>query len=129
MSELYKVVQFDAIAQFDEAANKIHWHLCDNYQQPNAAAQLPKDETLAWWVYQHQQTLVISSVERETRFPRMMECLRGYGVQSVCALPLSTAHRRLGSLLIASELPNAYSEEEAFFRRLPIKSRWRRTTR
>src|SRR6266853_6871395 len=115
VSELSKVVQFDAIAQFDEAASKIHWHLCDNYQKPNAAAQLPKEETLAWWVYQHQQTLVISSVERETRFPRMMECLRGYGVQSVCALPLSTAHRRLGSLLIASELPDAYSEEEVRF--------------
>ena len=115
VSELNKVVQFDAIAQFDEAANKIHWHLCDSYQQPSAAAQLPKEETLAWWVYDHQQTLVISSVERETRFPRMMECLREYGVQSVCALPLSTAHRRLGSLLIASERPNAYSEEQVRF--------------
>src|SRR6266853_6549843 len=120
VSELSKVVQFDAIAQFDEAASKIHWHLCDNYQKPNAAAQLPKEETLAWWVYQHQQTLVISSVERETRFPRMMECLRGYGVQSVCALPLSTAHRRLGSLLIASELPDAYSEEEVRFLSLVV---------
>jgi len=115
VSELCKVVQFDAIAQFDEAANKIDWHLCDRCPNSCSAAELPKEETLAWWVYQHQQSLVIPFVEREIRFPRMMEILRGYGVQSVCALPLSTAHHRLGSLVIASKRPNAYSEEEVRF--------------
>jgi formate hydrogenlyase transcriptional activator len=115
VSELCKVVQFDAIAQFDEAANKIDWHLGDRCRHSDGAAELPKEETLAWWVYQHQQALVTGSVDRETRLPRMMERLREYGIQSVCALPLSTAHRRLGSLLIASELPNAYSAEEVRF--------------
>jgi formate hydrogenlyase transcriptional activator len=115
VSELCKVVQFDAIAQFDEAANKIHWHLSERYRHSDAASEIPKEETLAWWVYQQQQTLVIPVVEQETRFPRMMACLREYGVQAVCALPLSTAHRRLGSLLVASEQPNAYSEEEVRF--------------
>ena len=115
VSELCKVVQFDAIAQFDEASNKIDWHLGDRCRRPDGCPELPKEETLAWWVYQHQQSLVIPFVDREPRFPRMMERLREYGVQSVCALPLSTAHRRLGSLLIASELPNSYSEEEVRF--------------
>ena len=73
--ELGKVVQFDAICQFDEAANKIYWHLGDRCRPSAGAAELPKEETLAWWVYRHQQTLVIPSVREETRFPRMMERL------------------------------------------------------
>jgi formate hydrogenlyase transcriptional activator len=113
--ELSNVVQFDAIAQFDEASNKIHWHLGERCRQSTACAELPKEETLAWWVYQHQQTLVIPSVDREIRFPGMMERLRQTGIQSVVTLPLSTAHRRLGSLVIASEFPDAYSQEEVSF--------------
>src|SRR6266566_8327074 len=55
--ELCRVVQFDAIAQYDEGANKVHWHLgwrC----RPHAATprvELPKEETLAWWVHHHQE--------------------------------------------------------------------------
>src|SRR5713226_149520 len=120
VGELCKVVPFDAIAQFDEASNKIDWHLGDRCRHTGVAAELPKEETLAWWVHQHQQTLVIPFVDREIRFPRMMERLREYGIQSVCALPLSTAHRRLGSLLIASERPNAYSEDEVRFLSLVV---------
>src|SRR5207245_93502 len=37
------------------------------------------------------------------------------GLQSVCAFPLSTAHRQLGSLVIASVYRNAYSREEVRF--------------
>src|SRR6266853_6785716 len=73
VTELCKVVQFDAIAQFDEASNKIDWHLGARCHHPDATAELPKEETLAWWVHQHQQTLVIPFVDREIRFPRMME--------------------------------------------------------
>jgi formate hydrogenlyase transcriptional activator len=115
VSELCKVVRFDAIAQFDEASNKIDWHLCDSCRHPDGCADLPKDETVAWWVYQHQQSLVIPFVDQELRFPRMMERFREYGIRSLCALPLSTAHRRLGSLVIASGLPDAYSDEEVRF--------------
>src|SRR5258708_20688104 len=53
VTELCKVVQFDAIAQFDEAASKIHWHLCDKYQHPNAASPIPTDKPLACWAIQH----------------------------------------------------------------------------
>src|SRR5580704_8682498 len=55
-SELCRVVQFDAIAQYDEMANKLHWHVSEACNQsPGARAAVAKEETLAWWVYQHQQ--------------------------------------------------------------------------
>jgi formate hydrogenlyase transcriptional activator len=67
------------------------------------------------WVYQHQEPLVIPSVEHETRFPQMTEQLRKYGIQSACALPLTTVLRRVGILALGSEHPSAYSDDEVCF--------------
>jgi formate hydrogenlyase transcriptional activator len=115
-SELCRVVQFDAIAQYDDAANKVHWHVSEacGASSPNRPP-IPKEETLAWWVYQHQKPVLIRRADIDVRFPAMMTHLRFYGMQSVCALPLSTAHRQLGSLLIASQKPDAYSDDEMGF--------------
>ncbi len=114
--ELQQVVQFDGIAQFDEAANKINWHFCQQCEEPSIPpAAVPKEESIAWWVYQHQCALVVPDMREETRFPLTTQCLSEAGLRSVCALPLSTAHRRIGTLAIASRKRNAYSEEEVRF--------------
>jgi formate hydrogenlyase transcriptional activator len=114
--ELRQVVPFDGIAQFDEAANKVNWHFCEPHERPRVSpSDVPKDESIAWWVYEHQRPLVITDVRGEARFPLSMQCLAETGLRSVCALPLSTAHRRLGSLAIASRQRNAYSEDEVRF--------------
>jgi formate hydrogenlyase transcriptional activator len=117
-SELCSVVQFDAIAQYDEAANKVHWHVSEACHPSSATRAISKEETLAWWVYQHQQPVLIRRTETDVRFPAMMVQLRSHGMQSICALPLSTAHRQLGSLLIASQRPDAWSEDEMGFFKL-----------
>ncbi|HEY3837230.1 MAG TPA: sigma 54-interacting transcriptional regulator [Bryobacteraceae bacterium] len=115
--ELCRVVQFDAIAQFDESANKVRWHHGSRCNQPAAKPRIevPKEHTLAWWVHHQQQPVLVSRVDRETRFPQVMAELLTYGIQSVCAVPLNTAHRKLGSLVIASERPEVYSQEEMGF--------------
>jgi formate hydrogenlyase transcriptional activator len=115
-SELLRVVQFDAIAQYDEAANKVHWHVNEACCASSAnRAAIRKEETLAWWVYQHQHPVLIRRADSDVRFPAMMVQLRSYGMQSICALPLSTAHRQLGSLLIATQKPDAYSDDDMGF--------------
>ncbi len=118
-TELHKVVQFDGIGvvQYDTAGNKVKWHLGVKCPQSEGSQypELPPEETITWWVYQNQQPFVTGSTERETRFPRMMEQLRGYCVQSACVLPLTTAHRRLGCLIVGSGQPDAYSDEEVHF--------------
>ena len=73
---------------------------------------LATEETLAWWVHQHQEIVVVPDLQLETRFPKTMERLRARGMRSLCALPLSTTHRRLGSLIVASKLVDAYSADE-----------------
>jgi formate hydrogenlyase transcriptional activator len=70
------------------------------------------------WVWQHQQPLVLSDLERETRFPRATQALREYGLGSFCSLPLSTAHRRLGTLTMGRAERGAYSPSEVAFAQL-----------
>ncbi len=118
-TELHRVMQFDGIviAQYDEACNEILWKACElcNQQGEIQPPDMPADETLTKWVYQRQEPLVIPSLEKETRFPRMIEFLRGMGFQSICALPLTTVHRRIGSIAVASKRTDAYCEEEVRF--------------
>ena len=88
------------------------------YGEPGVPLQvppLPKEETITWWVYQHQQPLIISSLDAETRFPVVVEMLKTRGVRSVCALPLTALHRRLGALTLGSTETDAYSWEEVNF--------------
>jgi len=79
------------------------------------APRFAPEETFSWWVYQHQQPLIIPSLDAETRFPAVAEMLKSHGVRSVCVLPLTTVHRRLGGLSLGSTKVDAYSEEEVNF--------------
>ncbi len=118
-TELHRVVQFDGIvvAQYGEASNEILWTACEvcSQQGPVSPPDIPADETITKWVYQRQEPLVIPSLDREKRFPRTIAFLKEKGFQSVCALPLTTVHRRIGSIAIASKHADAYCEEEVRF--------------
>jgi formate hydrogenlyase transcriptional activator len=114
--ELRKVIPFDAIAQFDESSNKINWHLGPSCKDHDACpSDLEGGESLPRMVYRTQETVVVSALAGASRFPEFTRKMRAKGLQSVCAVPLTTAHRRLGSLLIGSTQVNAYSQEEVEF--------------
>ena len=116
--ELQQVVQFDGIviAQYDQASNETLWKWCQvsNQDQPTPPP-VPPDESITKWVFEHQQPLVIPSLDRETRFPRMVEFLKSKGFRSICSLPLATIHRKIGSLAVASAREDAYSPDEVRF--------------
>jgi formate hydrogenlyase transcriptional activator len=118
--ELRRVVPFDALAQYDDGPNKVNWHVCENMPlgdcpPTDPASDLSREQTLAWWVHDRQELVVVPDLLLETRFPTTMQRLRARGLRSLCALPLSTTHRRLGSLIVASRLPNAYTDDEIGF--------------
>jgi formate hydrogenlyase transcriptional activator len=115
--ELRAVVNFYVmgIGIYDEQAHEVR---LTSYGEPGDPLQVPKlapEETFTWWVYQHQQPLIIPSLDAETRFPAVIEMLKNRGVRSVCALPLTTVHRRLGGLAVGSTETEAYSKEEVSF--------------
>lgn len=115
-NELRQVVDFDFLALFlyDEAANKVSTAVLETLEGPEfiIPSDFPAEETITWWVYQHQEPVIISSCDHDSRFPAMMEVCKRYGVESASILPLTTAYRRLGSLGFGARHPNAYSPEE-----------------
>jgi formate hydrogenlyase transcriptional activator len=115
--ELRAVVNFYVmgVGIYDEKAHEVR---LTSYGEPGDPLEVPKlapEETFTWWVYQHQQPLLIPSLEAETRFPAVSEMLKNRGVRSVCALPLTTVHRRLGGLAVGSTRADAYNAEEVSF--------------
>lgn len=115
VDELRNVVPFDAIAQFDESSNKVHWHMgpmCRKVE-PCPDEEDAGGETLPRMVYRTQRAVVFGDLEKESFVSARKMC--SSGLRSICAFPLTTAHRRLGSLILASTLPNAYSPDEVRF--------------
>jgi formate hydrogenlyase transcriptional activator len=112
--ELGKVIQFDAMAQF-ESATKIRWHFGPVCRDPRHRSGEEDGETLPAYVYRTQETIVLDSWDQDARFPVKSNMMREAGLRSLCAVPLTTAHRRLGSLIIASVEPGAYTPDEVRF--------------
>src|SRR6202790_3001533 len=118
VGELRRVIEFDGIgiAQYDETTKTIEWHVSLHCNEPNPVLKDKcAQETMTCWVFQNQRPLVIPFVDQKTRFPDTMEFLKKHEIQSVCMLPLTTVHRRIGSMFIASEHPDAYSDDEVRF--------------
>jgi formate hydrogenlyase transcriptional activator len=117
-SELHQVIPFDGMSYFDAAANWVQWHFLEPYDKKLdafLARPIPKENSVPWWVYRNQQPVVMRFSDEETRFPHVVERLTKVGFRSLCALPLSTAHRQLGSLIFASHLEDAYSAADQQF--------------
>src|SRR6267143_1573457 len=117
--ELHRVVRFDYICVSirDEKSNTFHRHSVD--AETEAAIppdpELAMEESDAWWVYQNQEPLVTSLETHDARFSKFQEILKKYGVQSVCTLPLTTAHSKVGTLTFGSKAPDIYTAEEVHF--------------
>src|SRR6266853_5266056 len=68
-NELRQVVAFDAMAHCDHAGNKINWHFSEAVDsRVNRVADIPKEETVGWWVHQTQEPVVFRVTDGETRF-------------------------------------------------------------
>ena len=86
-----------------------------NPRESVPGSEFPVGETLSGWVWETQQPYVLADREQETRFPELMELLRENGVRSICAVPLTTAQRRLGVLGFGRVTAHEYGESEIAF--------------
>jgi len=64
-------------------------------------------ESPSGWVWQHQESVRIPDVDRDTRFPGTLSALREHGVRSYKVAPMSTSKRRYGALGIGSSAVEA----------------------
>jgi formate hydrogenlyase transcriptional activator len=117
--ELQRVVRFDyiGVAIRDEKSNTFDRHFVDAKTEAAIppSPELAMEESDAWWVYQNQEPLVTSLEIHDARFSKLQEILKKYGVHSLCTLPLTTAHSKVGTLTFGSKAPNVYTAEEVHF--------------
>jgi len=103
----------------DASRNAMRLHLletCDPTQW-QAPTEVPMEGSIAGWVWQNQEPVVVRDLELEDRFP-IARTLLNHPVKSVCSLPLTTAHQRLGVMTFWSEKAGAYDRLDLEFAKL-----------
>ncbi len=107
-----------AIVLHDPGAEVMRLHTTAAFHSPlTATMELPVSESPSGIAWQTQQPFIVPDIDRETRFPKVMEIWRGEGMRSVCVLPLTSPLRRLGALNFASRDEDAFVEAEVEFLR------------
>jgi formate hydrogenlyase transcriptional activator len=116
---LHHVVNFEhmRLLLHDPERNVMRLHVLETPQTGElpACCDLPVEESPGGWVWKTQQPLVISEVEKEIRFPRVTKVMLELGVKSFCAVPLTTAQRKLGALGFGSLQAAAYDDADLEF--------------
>src|SRR5437660_1305947 len=120
VQRLHHVVNFEymRLLLHDPDRDVMRLHTLETPEQKCDALgcqELPVAESPGGWVWQHQQPLLVSDVEKETRFPRVTEVMRQQGVKSYCVVPLTTAQRRLGALGFGSLQEATYDGSDLEF--------------
>jgi formate hydrogenlyase transcriptional activator len=90
-------------------AVRLHVLMADLPVRLRTGMSFPVADTIADWVWQRQQPLMVNT-EVETRFPEFAQALLEAGIKSFCGIPLMIANRRIGVLGLASTKPDAFGD-------------------
>ncbi len=118
-ARLHAVIDFDflTLVLHDPARNVMRLHILETHipgEKPTGS-ETPVEGHPAGWVWQTQQSFVVSDIEEETRFPEILRRLREYNVRSLALIPLTTAQRRLGALGFGRIVPQRITDTELQF--------------
>ncbi|HSY66610.1 MAG TPA: sigma 54-interacting transcriptional regulator [Terriglobales bacterium] len=117
--ELHRVVQFDfiGISLRDKNSDTFKNYFVDMASRSELVPEHPlaPEETLTFWVYERQESLLRSTNDLEPRYSRLQALLRRLNIRSICALPLTTAHRKLGAITFGSKQVDTYSAGDVRF--------------
>src|SRR5258708_1441723 len=86
-----------------------HLLMADLPPERRASMSFPMDDSIAAWVWKHQQPLTINT-EHERRFPDFAAGLLESGMKSFCGVPLMIANRPIGVLGLASTASEAFRD-------------------
>ena len=103
-SRLRSILRFDFLNLIlhDATRNTMRLHILET--TTGSAPDVPHlefapEQSPSGWVFLHQKPLVISDVQREERWPEIMQLLKGNDIVTSCWLPLTTAQHPLGALV------------------------------
>ncbi len=97
---------------YDPGKDILRWMICEGGESHAAPPEVAVDETIDGWVWKNQHSVIIEDLGRETRFPVSRNLLEGIGITSFCAVPLTSAQRRMGAMWLASADGNVYNDRD-----------------
>jgi formate hydrogenlyase transcriptional activator len=119
VDELHRVVQFDFIGVSfrDKDSDTFQNYFIDMTSRAELIPEeaLTPEETLTLRVYERQEPVLRSTGDMEPCCARLQAILKRLYIRSICALPLTTAHRKLGAITFGSKQVDTYSPEEVRF--------------
>src|SRR6266568_2514290 len=86
-----------------------HLLMADLPPERRASMSFPMDDSIAAWVWKHQEPLTINT-QHERRFPDFAALLLESGMKSFCGVPLMIANRPIGVLGLASTASEAFRD-------------------
>jgi transcriptional regulator with GAF, ATPase, and Fis domain len=116
--QLRPVLDFDYMSVFLNAGPEhgACWYVPDDDLSALTMTQgVPIEQAHVSWAFEHQQPAVVPDLGQEARFSCANRLLSDRGLQSGCAIPMTTARRRLGAIFLASEHPCPCSDEAVRF--------------
>jgi formate hydrogenlyase transcriptional activator len=117
--QLHPLLDFNYMSVFlnTESADGASWYVSDDDDQLalTVAREVPIEQTHVSWAFENQQPAIIGKLDQEVGFSVSNRLLREHCVLSGCAVPITTAHRRLGAMFVGSQRPCHSSDEEVRF--------------
>src|SRR6266481_3203761 len=116
---LHSVVEFDflTLVLHDSARNVMRLHVLETRipSEKPTGTEAPVENNPSGWVWQTQESFVVSDVEEETRFPEFLKRFREHNVRALAIIPLTTAQRRLGAMGFGRLVPQCITDTELQF--------------
>src|SRR5712671_5367629 len=116
---LRSVIEFDflTLVLHDPARNVMRLHVLATRipGEKAAGSESPVEGNPAGWVWQTQQSFVVTDTDEETRFPEFLKRYREHNVRSLAILPLTTAQHRLGAMGFGRLVPQRITDTELQF--------------
>src|SRR6185503_5051402 len=118
---LQKLVDFShlGVLLYDQKHNVMRFHLLETCEptEPQTPLEVPMEGSIAGWVWNNQDAVVIRDLANDDRFP-YAKILKERPVKSIVSVPLTTAHQRLGVVNFWSDKTGAYDDLDIEFVKL-----------
>jgi formate hydrogenlyase transcriptional activator len=116
---LHVVIPFDraAFTLYDPKKDKFRFLAIEGLVGSThfrAGLEFSREESISAWVFDHQRAALCHDLQKEQRYPND-RYLIAEGLNSYCVVPLIVGGKSIGTLNLASEKTDQYSEEDAEF--------------
>jgi len=105
-----------AVMFHDNSRNIMRCHFLETCAPTKwqAPKEVPMEGSIAGWVWEHQEPVVVHDIALEDRFP-FAKTIPDHPIKAICSFPLTTANHRLGVLNFWSDEAGTYDQLDIEF--------------